>query len=203
MGVSVDYKDTSIALSEMLADPVLTQKAVESYELMKQRFSLVTRRMLNKSGRAVGDLAGAWQGVIFEPARDGRVSFGVINPLPYANIHNTGKPVIKPKKKFLAIPLTDAAHNQGWPRDWQGPKLKFGISKAGNAVLFLPDEKVNGKAKRHARKKKRRRNTANQKPGVYGKPQYALKTSVKLKATGYIDVATKESMDLINDEGIW
>ena len=187
MGVAVDYKDTSIALSEMLADPVLTQKAVESYELMKQRFSL----------------AGAWQGVIFEPARDGRVSFGVINPLPYANIHNTGKPVIKPKKKFLAIPLTDAAHNQGWPRDWQGPKLKFGISKAGNAVLFLPDEKVNGKAKRHARKKKRRRNTANQKPGVYGKPQYALKTSVKLKATGYIDVATKESMDLINDEGIW
>ena len=91
MGVAVDYKDTSIALSEMLADPVLTQKAVESYELMKQRFSLVTRRMLNKSGRAVGDLAGAWQGVIFEPARDGRVSFGVINPLPYANIHNTGK----------------------------------------------------------------------------------------------------------------
>ena len=199
--VTVDTVELSVEIDNLIGDTALNKKAVESYELMQQRFNIVTRRLLDKTRRkGAGTLAQSWKGVLFEPAKHGVVQFGVENPMPYAAIHDKGGE-IRAKKKYLAIPLTAEAKDQGWPRDWQGPPLRFGVSKKGNALLFEPEEKKATKAKRK-RKTRKRRSPGGTRPPVYGKPQYLLRTSVNIPATDYLDVATKESIDLIRAE-VW
>ena len=95
-----------------------------------------------------------------------RITTGVFSELPYAGIHDSGEPTIKPKTvKNLPIPLTPKAEKL-WPRDWPEGELTFVISKKGNKLLFAE-----------------------------GKPQYVLKPSVKLKGTGYLKAARDASED--------
>lgn len=207
-GVSIDASKFQIKIDDLIGDKALSKKAIESYELMEQRFNVVTRQRLSKTKRkGAGSLAQAWKGVIFSPAKNGTVTFGVTNPLPYARIHDKGDDIFPREKKFLAIPLTDEAKDQGWARDWQGKELRFGVSKAGNMLLFVPDPKKPKKAKRKRnprkpRKERTRKTIGPIRPPVYGKPQYALKTMVTIPPTKYLDQAMKESFDLITQE-VW
>lgn len=208
----------SLSLKKMADNATLTLKAIASYELMQQQAKITTRKLLNKTSRkGAGELSQNWTGVIFKPAAGGRVTFGVVNPLPYANIHNTGKPVIRPKsgRKFLAIPLTDKAKEFGYARDWKGPELRFGISSKKNALLFIPEipePKTTVRKKRKGRKRKKLikmvrnlvgRPKSARTPGVYGTPQYLLKKKVKLPATKYMKIALERSLVMIEEERIW
>lgn len=106
----------------------------------------------------------------FLPARyvtsEGGIAAGALSDLPHADIQNKGG-VIKGKGKKLAIPLTAAAKHK-WPRDW-GKDLFVAKSKKGNVLLF---------------------------DKATGTPQYALKDSVTIPGTGYIDEAVPEAQEV-------
>lgn len=84
----------------------------------------------------------------------------------YAAIQDVGG-IVRPKKKFLAIPIPGAGVRKGkWPRDWGKGELHFQNRKGGSPLLFYGD-----------------------------KPVYVLKTFVRIKGVHYVDATVRASID--------
>jgi hypothetical protein len=92
----------------------------------------------------------------------GGLSAGAFSRLPYAAIHDSGGTIRAKRRKYLAIPLDGIPRGMG-PRQYPTP-LEFRPSRSGNGGVLVD---------------------------ASGKPRYALKRSVRMRATGYVGVALK------------
>ena len=211
--------DVAQRLGNTFNNAKMTKRAVESAELMEAEYITTTMKMLNRSGRATGDLARNWKGTVFEAAQNGVVRFGVVNRLPYAKIHDKGG-IIKAKKKFLAIPLTREAKLVGWPRDWTPQEDLDFITANGHHFLVEdpPTSRRQRRARQRANKKRlkakpprktRKRKKPTTRPpaldrgGLGPEFHYLLKTQVKMPRTNYLRYAKKAALSSINREGVW
>lgn len=122
-----------------------------------------TAQTLNSSGSARGGLARSFK-ASFNAVQGDTLSAGAYSDLPYADIQNRGGVVTPKSGSMLAIPLKGAGVARGkWPRDYP----KGALFRVGSALAM--------------------------KAGAKGKLKFlfALKPSVRIKPTGYIDYAAE------------
>ena len=124
-----------------------------------------------------GTMSRTWKARPYK-TKDGAIAgVEIYNETVYAAIQNYGG-TIKPKKKYLAIPLTNAARTSK-PRAMGG--LVFIESKKGNLLLAKVQKvKKRGKVVQEI------------------KPQYLLRKQTVIKGTGYMEKGIDDSMGLIN-----
>lgn len=122
-----------------------------------------TAQTLNSSGSARGGLARSFKAQ-FNAVQGATLSAGAYSDLPYADIQNRGG-VVRPKRgKALAVPLKGAGVPAGkWPRDFP----KGALFRVGSALAT--------------------------RAGAKGRIKFlfALKSSVRIQPTGYVDYAAE------------
>jgi len=204
-GVNMAY---NLGLEDIISDKWLLRKAVECSDILEQKIIISTMRLLNKKSeygafegttKTSGGLAQNWRSVIVSKPKRAEVTFGVANPLVYADIHNWGKSDLKsPRGKMLAIPLSKEAHARGSPMNWGKNQLSVVASKKTGNVFLIKDTTKQTRKTRKKRKKRKPRNDAirTRKDSTLPtfKAEYWLRHSVTIPATNYYGIAIQDAM---------
>lgn len=182
MNITVDPKDLDRILAKIDRIRPMKRDGVLYKAFERATGKVASALRMNLSNRIMrrrtGQLANSIQNVVkMGPVGiEGTIGSGVRTGkrLPYANIHETGKPLIRPKnKKFLTIPTKYNQTRAGVMRK-SAPRVIdedggfFKRSKSGNLMLFA-------------------------KQGKEIIPMFVLKTVVRIPARRYLSITASQN----------